>query len=288
VLYHLLSGRPPFEAENEIQTLFVLSSGRPAPPLRGDVPPEVAAVVRRALAHAPSARFATAAEMQQALEEASAKAGLLTTSAAVAAYLAEHMGNHAEKRKEAIALGLKAATEREKYAEMMRSNTDRKTGAETSDTGMRAAMLAPGEATNPSSATGQTLGSAAVVVTPRDGSRGLRFAIVGGVVGFAIAVLALVALLGPGRDRSSAATSRPPPIASPIVVPPPTAPTPATPVLPDASAPQTASSSSATAPTPTAPPATPVARPVWTPPVPVATTAPKPAGTAKGRVNDGF
>src|ERR1019366_4862208 len=67
VLYHLLSGKPPFEAENEIQTLFVLSSGRPPPPMRS-AHPAVAAVVRRALSHVREQRFATAAEMQQALE----------------------------------------------------------------------------------------------------------------------------------------------------------------------------------------------------------------------------
>ncbi len=102
VLFHLLSGKPPFETENEIQTLFVLSSGRPAPPLRGDVHPAVAAVVRRALSHAPAARYATALEMQHALEEAIVQAGLVTSSATVAAYLAEHTGDRSEKRKEAI------------------------------------------------------------------------------------------------------------------------------------------------------------------------------------------
>ena len=71
VLYHLLAGEPPFEAENEIQTLFS-SDERTAPAAapRRSVHPAVAAVVRRALAHSPDGRFATAAGMQQALEEA--------------------------------------------------------------------------------------------------------------------------------------------------------------------------------------------------------------------------
>jgi serine/threonine protein kinase len=296
VLYHLLSGKPPFEAENEIQTLFVLSSGRPPPPMRS-AHPAVAAVVRRALSHVREQRFATAAEMQQALEEAIVQAGLVTTTAAVAAYLAEQVGDRANKRKEAIALGLKAAEEREKFAEQMRNNTDLKqTGI--SDTGMRTATHTPAgtpasEATNPSSATGQTLGSAAVAVTPRDGGRGLRFAIVGGVVGASVAVLALVLLLGPGRSKPSAAAQGPgTPVASAVTPPAPTAPAApvtTTPVVPEppasdtASAPAASASASTTASTARPAPAI-VARPVRT-----ATGATTPTtGAAPTRVNDGF
>jgi len=291
VLYHLLSGKPPFEAENEIQTLFVLSSGRPPPPMRS-AHPAVAAVVRKALSHVREQRYATAAEMQQALEEAIVQAGLVTTTAAVAAYLAEQVGDRAEKRKEAIALGLKAAEEREKFAEQMRKNTDLKqTG--TSDTGMRTVLTPAGtpasaEATNPSSATGQTLGSAAVAVTPRDGARGLRFAIVGGVVGASVAVLALVLLLGPGRNKPSATAQRPStPVAS-AVAPLPTAPATTAPVVPEPTASETAASPppSATASTTastTRPAAAIVARPVRT-----ATGTTTPTGAAPTRVNDGF
>ena len=70
VLYHLIAGRPPFEADNEIQTLFMITSGRPPPPLPSDVPAPVRDVVKRALAHSAEARYATAAELQQALEDA--------------------------------------------------------------------------------------------------------------------------------------------------------------------------------------------------------------------------
>ena len=85
----------------------------------------------------------------------------------------------------------------------MRSNAD-KTGV-TSDTNKlvvaelatSSAIFRPdsGPRSEPTtSATGQTLGSAAMAVPPDTGSRGLRFAIVGGVVGASLAVLALVAL----------------------------------------------------------------------------------------------
>ena len=126
VLYHLLSGRAPFEGENEVKTLFLLTSGRPPTPMRTNVHPAVAAVVRRsALPRARQARYATAAELQQALEEAIAEAGLATTTAEVAAYVSKEVGVRVFKRKEAIALGLSAADARERYADIMRANTDK-------------------------------------------------------------------------------------------------------------------------------------------------------------------
>ncbi len=219
VLYHLLSGRAPFEGENDVKTLFLLTSGRPPMPMRGDVHPTVAAVVRRALSHDPGARFATAAEMQEALEEAIREAGLVTTSAEVATYLAGEVGARAQKRKEAIALGLSAADAREKYADIMRANTDRSTA--TGATGARviaerltaqADQVASEEVTvrdglsASRSSAGQTLGSAAVAIPARDGARGLRLAIVGCVVGAAISVLALGALQG-SKSKGSAASA---------------------------------------------------------------------------------
>ena len=282
VLYHLLGGRPPYEADNDVATLFVLSSGRPPPPLRSDVHGAVAAVVRRALSFTPHARYATAAEMQQALEEAIVRSGLVTTAAGVAAYLAAQMGERAEKRKEAIALGLKAADERDKFAEIMRSNTDRKTAGETSDTGVPTKLLTPAEVTNPSSTTGQTLGSAAVAIPPRDRARGLRLAIVGAAVGAAIAVLGLVSFL---RHEGSSPAPRTPAAAAVVAQPPVTATSiPPAPVPPDPSAsatPPSAAAASASA-------GTAVTRPARTATFPAATAAPASTSTAKVRVNDGF
>ncbi len=122
ILYHLLSGKPPYDGENDVQTLLVLTSGRPPVPLPMSVPRPVAAVVKKALSPSPDGRFATAAEMQQAIEEAMAEAKLTTTPQAVAAFLAEHIADRAQRRKDAIALGVKAASDREKYDELMRSN----------------------------------------------------------------------------------------------------------------------------------------------------------------------
>jgi serine/threonine-protein kinase len=128
ILYHLLAGKPPYDGDNDVQALMVLTSGRPPVPLPASVHPAIAAIVKKALTANVDARFSTAAEMQQALEDAMVEAKLPTNTAAVATFLTEHVADRAKKRKEAIAIGVKAAAERERYAEIMRSNV-RSTGA---------------------------------------------------------------------------------------------------------------------------------------------------------------
>ena len=300
VLYHLLAGKPPFETDNDIQTLFLLSSGRPPPPMR-DVHAAVASVVRRALSHAPSARFATAADMQQALEEAIVAAALVTPAATVAAYLAEHAGERAVKRREAIALGLKAAEEREKYAEIMRSNTERSRSGTPAE--VITGPLARGDVNTPTSRagqtspTGQTLGSAVVPMASREGGRGLRFALVGGAVGASVAVLGIVALLASRPRPSARIAASAPSAAVAIALPAPPMPaTPQTPGVPSAAAqtgvPAVSSSAASSGTWATAAPAAALPRmgrssnPTATPTSGRA-TAPvqKPTST---RVNDGF
>jgi len=122
IMYHLLSGRPPYDGENDVQALMVLTSGRPPVPLPPSVDPAVARVVKKALTATIENRFATALELQEAIEEAIVEAGLQTTTSAVSTFVGEHMAERAKKRKEAIGVGLKAAAERDRYEEIMRSN----------------------------------------------------------------------------------------------------------------------------------------------------------------------
>ncbi len=122
ILYHLLSGKAPYDGENDVQALMVLTSGRPPVPLPATVHPSVAAVVKRALTATVENRFPTAADMQVAIEEAMDAAKIATNPAAISMFLAEHVAERAKRRKEAIAIGVKAAAERERYAEIMRSN----------------------------------------------------------------------------------------------------------------------------------------------------------------------
>jgi serine/threonine-protein kinase len=310
VLYHLLSGRAPFEGENEMKTLFLLTSGRPPVPMRGVFHPSIVAVVRRALSHAPDARFPTAAEMQEAIEDAIKQAEVATTTTAVAQYLAQEVGGRAEKRKEAIALGISAAEARERYADMMRSNTEQSHGGGSASSARivaealtaKADRVASEEVTvselpsSPTSrsATGQTLGSAAISIgvgAPRRGAK----VVAGLAVAAAVGVLTFAALRG-GRARPTAAGA---PVASPVTaapgeraasaptdIPPPPPPALDTPAQPPA--PPPAVSVATAAPTPAPKPA---AAP--RPPPPHAVAAKPPAAHLSAtpfvpRVNDGF
>jgi serine/threonine-protein kinase len=72
ILYEMLGGRKPFQAETPIAVAMKrLTEDPPAlRTLRKDVPEPVVAVVDRALARDPSDRFASAADMRAALDEA--------------------------------------------------------------------------------------------------------------------------------------------------------------------------------------------------------------------------
>ena len=70
VLYTLLAGRAPFDADSDIALMRAQLEQAP-PPLRAlaaDVPPEVEAAVMRALQKDPSARFQTVGEFSHALD----------------------------------------------------------------------------------------------------------------------------------------------------------------------------------------------------------------------------
>nr|MBA3530963.1 serine/threonine protein kinase [Ardenticatenales bacterium] len=68
VLYEVLAGKPPFSGSNPMEVVLQHLEKAP-PPLPVTVPAAVTAVVARALAKEPSARFGSAAALAQALEE---------------------------------------------------------------------------------------------------------------------------------------------------------------------------------------------------------------------------
>ena len=74
VLYYLLCGRPPFEAETAGALIFAHVHERPASPsslLGRPIPADVESVVMRALEKDPAVRFATSAELALALSSCS-------------------------------------------------------------------------------------------------------------------------------------------------------------------------------------------------------------------------
>lgn len=101
VLYHLLSGSPPFDGDNEAQTLQAIVSGQPPPPMPPRVPPEVQTVVMRALSFDPNVRFPTAAALAAALEGALRASGLLATVADVGIFVREYRSGVAQTKAQA-------------------------------------------------------------------------------------------------------------------------------------------------------------------------------------------
>ena len=75
ILYELLTGRVPFEAESAVTIALKQVSEAPVPPSRHNrqVPPEIESVVLRALAKEPRDRFADADEFIAALEAAASR-----------------------------------------------------------------------------------------------------------------------------------------------------------------------------------------------------------------------
>jgi len=269
VIHHLLAGRPPYDAENEVAVLAALSSGRPPAPLPPDVHPSIAGVVRRALTLAPEGRFDTAASMQGALEDAMAAAGVSAGTGEVAAFLAEVSGADADKRREAIRLGLEAVD---------------------ASTRTQVRLEPPPVPPEPLSSGGRTLGSAALTIVPPERRRTLGTAIaiasvalLAGAVGFFVASakshettasgssVTVVPGVAPA-SVSAPATSAPPPIQTAAPAPAPT------PTQAPAAAASTASPASMRRAPPRSLPA-PAAPP----------RSPSPGGkTGDGRVNDGF
>lgn len=122
-LYYLLSGIPPFEGENQLATLHMLTGGQPPPPLPPNVPPMVVDVVMRALAFDPQHRTPTAADLQRQLEQAMLTCGVPTTTTDVAAFVARELGDRADARKQAIDVALQAASARAQTSTSIMAST---------------------------------------------------------------------------------------------------------------------------------------------------------------------
>jgi serine/threonine-protein kinase len=280
VLYDLLAGKPPFEGANDVQRLFTLASGKPPEPLPSAVPAPVAAVVSRALSHRVDDRFATAAEMQLALERAMAEVGASTTATEVAAFLQSQASDRAQKRRESIALGLQAADEREKVAAIMKSNADM-SGPNSSPSPMTPSVpiAEAGERT----AAG-TLGLATITMNLPFRPRRMSHAFVGAAAGLAIGIAGMLLMRAGGgthgvsASTSVAASSEPTPAAPSSAERPATSPSPT--AVPSSTAPVEEPSATPAATQPSAsPPATasPSPRP-----------RPVPRARPKERVSDGF
>jgi serine/threonine-protein kinase len=120
ILYHLLAGKLPFDGGSQLATLHLLATATSCPPLPGQVPPAVADIVKRALAVDRDQRYATAAEIQVAMESAMVSSQLVTSTSEVAAFIEKHMADRAARRREAIDFALTAAEERARVQELLK------------------------------------------------------------------------------------------------------------------------------------------------------------------------
>jgi serine/threonine-protein kinase len=124
-LYHLLTGKPAYDADNTLGTLHLLTSGRPPVPLPPEVHPAIAAVTRKALSMPAEKRYATAAEMRDAIEAAMVDAGVPATTSDVSAYMKEHLSERTVKRRQVIDIALAAAAERERVEDLLKPVVER-------------------------------------------------------------------------------------------------------------------------------------------------------------------
>ncbi len=119
ILYYVCNGAPPFDGGNELATLHALASGAEAAPIKAEIHPALRALVMRAITMKPDGRFATALELQSAIEASMDAAGLRTTQADVAGFLQAHLADRSAARRDAINYSMSAAFERERVADAL-------------------------------------------------------------------------------------------------------------------------------------------------------------------------
>lgn len=110
VLYEATTGMLPYLGETDHQTMHALTHGEyimPSKLVRG-FPPELEAIIARALATDPSRRYPTAEHMRLALEEWLLSTGSVVTAAHVAQIARQRVGSIIERRKEKIREAIQA------------------------------------------------------------------------------------------------------------------------------------------------------------------------------------
>jgi eukaryotic-like serine/threonine-protein kinase len=115
ILYLMTTGRHPFRGANDVATLYSISSDSPVmlpSKLIRNFPLSLEAVVMKALAKDPRERFASAHDLQRALDMALPASQRLTTDAEVAAFMHHLLNERHEQRKTALKVALQVADER--------------------------------------------------------------------------------------------------------------------------------------------------------------------------------
>lgn len=244
ILYELFAGVPPYDGPNEVATLHKLTSGARPAPLPAHLPAPVRAVIHRALSYEVEERYATAMELNLALESCLLEIGEPTTTSVVAHYTAQLLSDRKAARKRAVDTALAAAYARDaeraatsqSFAGMAVPQS-----ALSSTPGVRSLLQAPptghpferelgsspsqgpmgtmGFTEAPSAASSATLGSAAMEYPPRepamdDLARRRRFvaaavlgvSVAAGVIG-AVLIISTAILKSSAKDATGTATA---------------------------------------------------------------------------------
>ncbi|MBS1151537.1 MAG: serine/threonine protein kinase, partial [Myxococcaceae bacterium] len=92
VLYELICGRRPFEAKSETDAMKAILTGTmiPASNWRPDMPPELQAIIDKAMARSSSARYRDCTELQMALERFIALRGVMANSQLIGKFVAKY------------------------------------------------------------------------------------------------------------------------------------------------------------------------------------------------------
>jgi hypothetical protein len=277
MLHELVLGRPPFEGDNDIAVLRQLLGGDPVPEAPATVPAPVRAVIKKVLVRDPTERYATAAEMREALEDAMTRLGLNATPATIERVCHEVLAERIIARKGLIEECLKAADERAKIRERRAAlphvdelvSTPGAGVHRGSDERLRLSINFPIEVE--AAETAAAVSAQSAVKAPR---RTALFAFVLGLAALGIGIAGW-AYSGSGEgSRSSNASPGVPPSASAPAAPP-----------PDSAAPAAASASAPPPSAPSAPSATSATQAVSStrprmPPAPRHAPLPKPAPSA--------
>jgi eukaryotic-like serine/threonine-protein kinase len=120
ILYQLSTGKHPFRGESDMVTLQNIVSDRPIIPPRAydkDYPKPLEAVVMRALERHPEKRFASAAELEAALDRVFPPTVPRVRREDVGNFASSLLGQRGEERRAALREAIRLADERAQYAE---------------------------------------------------------------------------------------------------------------------------------------------------------------------------
>ena len=212
VLYELVTSQRPFGHESELLAITAILNEQPAAPraLATGVPPELESIIFRALEKDPDARFASAREMQMALDAVLHEMGALLSARDLAEYL-EDLFSDAPTHAVGQLPSLAATAVGAHQADLRRAVVTVPQHPSATTRPGASAATAPAE---PMDATGVRLKGAladasanrsAVDEPARERSRaGLVLAVIAALALVAVAAWGVASIVGPGADPSEA------------------------------------------------------------------------------------